>query len=78
VNIAADEMLIPEYVQMDCTGDRLAEAAYAMLEDARGRDALSERLREVTQLMAGEGGDPATVAARAVLDLVRGAPGDAA
>lgn len=71
VNIAADEMLIPEYVQMDCTGDRLAEAAYALLEDPRGRDALSERLREVTQGMAGEGGDPATVAARAVLELVR-------
>ncbi|WBQ13360.1 lipid-A-disaccharide synthase [Hyphomonadaceae bacterium BL14] len=71
VNIAADEMLIPEYVQMDCTGDRLAEAAYAMLEDARGRDALSERLREVTEVMAGEGGDPATVAARTILDLVQ-------
>lgn len=69
VNIAADEMLIPEFVQMDCTGDRLAEAAYAMLEDARGREALSERLREVTEVMAGEGGDPATVAARAVLEL---------
>lgn len=74
VNIAADEMLIPEYVQMDCTGDRLAGAAYALLEDARGREALSERLREVTQVMAGEGADPAAVAARTVLELVRGAP----
>jgi lipid-A-disaccharide synthase len=74
VNIAADEMLIPEYVQMDCTGDRLAGAAYALLEDARGREALSERLREVTQGMAGEGADPAAVAARTVLGLVRGAP----
>lgn len=75
VNIAADEMLIPELVQMDCTGDRLAGAAYAMLEDARGREALSERLREVTQIMAGEGGDPATVAARTVLELVRAKAG---
>ncbi|WP_233205275.1 lipid-A-disaccharide synthase [Alkalicaulis satelles] len=74
-NIAADEALIPEYIQMDCTGDRLAGAAYAMLEDARGRAALSERLREVTRVMAGEGGDPATVAARTVLDLVRGGHG---
>lgn len=74
VNIAADEMLIPEFVQMDCTGDRLAGAAYALLEDARGREALSERLREVTQVMAGEGADPAAVAARTVLELVRGAP----
>lgn len=71
VNIAADEMLIPEFVQMDCTGDRLAGAAYAMLEDARGREALSERLREVTQGMAGEGADPAAAAARKVLELVR-------
>ncbi|MCC5996543.1 MAG: lipid-A-disaccharide synthase [Oceanicaulis sp.] len=71
VNIAADEMLIPEYVQMDCTGDRLAGAAYAMLEDARGRAALSERLRETTQMMAGEGGDPAGAAADAVLALTR-------
>lgn len=71
VNIAADEMLIPEYVQMDCTGDRLAGAAYALLEDARGREALSERLREVTQGMAGEGADPAAAAARKVLELVR-------
>lgn len=71
VNIAADEMLIPEFVQTDCTGDRLAEAAYALLDDPRGREALSERLREVTQGMAGEGGDPAAVAARKVLELVR-------
>ncbi|MGJ3233326.1 MAG: lipid-A-disaccharide synthase [Oceanicaulis sp.] len=69
-NLAADEMLIPEYVQTACTGDKLAGAAAAMLDDPARRAALSQRLRSVTAMMCGDGGAPSENAARAVLDII--------
>ncbi len=67
VNLAADEALIPEFVQTGCTGDRLADAVAAFMEDPKGRAALSERLIEVTAQMKGPGKPPSEAAAEAVL-----------
>ncbi len=69
-NIAADEMLIPEYVQTRCTGARLAGAVSALLDDPDTRAELSRRLRAVTAEMAGEA-RPSDAAAEAILDIAR-------
>ena len=67
-NIAADEMLIPEYVQTRCTGEKLASAISALLDNPDHCAALSRRLREVTDEMAG-GAQPSEEAAAAILEI---------
>lgn len=68
-NIAADEALIPEYVQTRCTGARLAGAVSALLDDPQHRAAVSQRLKAVTAQMRGEGA-PSSNAAEAVLQII--------
>ena len=68
-NIAADEELIPEFVQLRCNGAALARAAGTLLDDPERRTDLSERLQAVTAEMAGETGSPSRTAAQAVLDI---------
>jgi lipid-A-disaccharide synthase len=70
-NIAADEELIPEYVQMACTGDRLADAVAAFVDDPKLRRQRSAQLRAVTDEMAGEAGSPSRAAAKAVLEIAK-------
>lgn len=74
-NIAADEMLIPEYVQTRCTGARLASALSALLDDPGHRAALSKRLRAVTDEMAGAA-RPSQEAAAAILAIARKKAGE--
>jgi len=69
-NLAADEALIPEYVQTRCTGANLAGAVSAMLDDPAHRAAVSRRLKAVTATMCGEGGAPSANAAEAVLEII--------
>ncbi|MEQ8405523.1 MAG: lipid-A-disaccharide synthase [Oceanicaulis sp.] len=69
-NLAADAPLIPEYVQTACTGEKLAAAASALLDDPARRTALSARLREVTEMMSGQGAAPSDNAAEAILDII--------
>lgn len=69
-NIAADEELIPEFVQLQCNGRVLAQAAGSLLEDPERRAELSRRLQAVTAQMAGEAGSPSQAAAQAVLEIV--------
>lgn len=76
-NLAADEMLIPEHVQTQCTGPVLADSVGGLLDDPQRRAALSQRLQAVTQEMSGEGGSPSTNAAQAVLAIARAASGRA-
>lgn len=67
-NLAADEMLIPEYVQTQCTGEKLASAMSALLDDADRRVVLSQRLKAVTDEMAGAT-RPSVEAAAAILTI---------
>jgi len=71
VNLAADEMLIPEYVQTQCTGDKLAGVVSTLLEEPDRRALLSGRLQAVTADMAGAT-RPSREAAAAVLTIVDG------
>ncbi|MCR9128055.1 MAG: lipid-A-disaccharide synthase [Alphaproteobacteria bacterium] len=67
-NLAADEMLIPEYVQTRCTGEKLASAVSALLDDRERRAVLSDQLRSVTARMAGAT-QPSREAAAATLAI---------
>lgn len=67
-NLAADEMLIPEYVQTQCTGAKLASAVAALLDDPGRRAELSRQLKSVTEQMAGAT-EPSREAAAAVLRI---------
>jgi lipid-A-disaccharide synthase len=69
VNIAADEELIPEFVQTRCTGAKLAEETGRLLDSPEDRAEISARLRATTQSMRGEGGASAK-AAEAVLKIL--------
>jgi lipid-A-disaccharide synthase len=69
-NLAADELLIPEYVQTRCTGEKLSAAVSALLDDPARRAELSHRLKAVTGTMSGEGGAPSANAAEAVLEII--------
>lgn len=69
-NLAADELLIPEYVQTACTGEKLSSAVSALLDDPARRAELSQRLKAVTRTMSGEGGAPSANAAEAVLEII--------
>ncbi len=69
-NIAADERLIPELVQHECTGDKLARAVEDFLVDPDLRAERSARLKAVTDQMAGAAQSPSRSAATAVLSIV--------
>lgn len=72
VNIAANEAIIPEFIQTRCTPRHLAPAAAALLDAPEARARMSARLVEQTRLMRGEGGPPSENAARKVLELAAG------
>lgn len=66
VNIAVDERVVPELVQLKCTGAKLAGAVDSLLEDPMRREAMSSRLRSITQTLRGDG-EASKRAAEAVL-----------
>ena len=68
-NIAADEELIPELIQLRCNGRALAEAAAKFLDDPDLRNETRQRLQAVTSQMAGDARSPSQAAARAVLRI---------
>jgi len=56
VNIAADEMIISEFVQTRCTGANLSAEVGRLLDSPEDRAEISARLKETTAMMRGEGG----------------------
>ena len=68
-NIAADQALIPEFVQLDCNGKALSHAVGALLDDPERRAEISRKLIAVTDQMAGEAASPTQAAAEAVLEI---------
>lgn len=71
VNIAADDEIIPEFVQTRCSARHLVPAVERLLDSSRERVCLSARLMDQTRLMRGEGGSPSENAARKVLEIAR-------
>lgn len=70
VNIAADKLLMPEFIQHDCTGEKLAGAIAPNLRDADFNKSARDALTAQTDAMKGEGGRASLKAARAVIDII--------
>jgi len=71
VNIAADERLMPEFLQNEVTGVSLADALKPYFEDIKKRTATSDALINQTGKMRGEGDQSASArAAQAVIDIL--------
>ena len=71
VNIAADEALMPEFIQGDVTGESLSSAVTAYLNDPDLRQQTSQKLIAQTAAMNGKGGSASERAALTVLDIIR-------
>ena len=70
VNIAADEALMPEFIQGDVTGESLSSAVTAYLNDPDLRQQTSQKLIAQTDAMKGKGGSASERAALTVLDII--------
>ena len=67
VNLVAGRKVVPELMQDEMTGQRLAGEALRLLGDAEARERMREGLREVRALLGGLG-DPLGQAARMIYD----------
>ena len=70
VNIAAGERLMPECIQGECTGEKMAAELSIYIENPKARAAASMALIEQTQKMRGSGGNSGARASKAILDLL--------
>jgi len=71
VNIAADEALMPEFVQSDVKGKALADALRPYLTDIKKRATASDALISQTDKMRGPKNVIASArAAQAILELI--------
>ena len=70
VNIAAGERLMPECIQGECTGEKMAAELSIYIENPKARAAASKALIEQTQKMRGSGGNSGARASKAILDLL--------
>ena len=70
VNIAAKAELMPEFIQGEVTGEKLAAAVTRYLDDTAYRAETSNKLQVQTSLMQGKGGSASERAALKILDLI--------
>lgn len=71
INIVLDRPAVPEFLQQDCTPDRLAEALAGLMDDQTARRAQTEAAREAVSRMGGEDGAlPSQRAAAAILKVM--------
>ena len=71
VNLVLDRPAIPEFLQENCTGPRLAEAALTLLRDEGARRAQREAASLALAALRPSGESPSARAAAAILDVVR-------
>ena len=71
VNLVLDRPAIPEFLQENCTGHRLAEAALALLRDDGARRAQREATASALAALRPGGESPSARAAAAILEVVR-------
>ncbi len=73
VNMSAGEALMPEFVQHQATGKALGQAVLTFLDDKTLRQTVSQKLRQETEIMKGQGGLAAHRAARTIITLMNSA-----
>lgn len=71
INIAATEMVVPEYLQDDATPEALAGAVGRLLDDPEARRVQAARQTAVLDIMGCGGPDPSNAAAAAILELLK-------
>lgn len=71
MNIILDRLAIPEFLQEDCTGRRLAEATLELLRDREARRAQGFAVAGALDLLGTGGRSPSARAAEAILDIAR-------
>lgn len=69
-NTAADQMIAPELIQNDATGENMAAAVSRLLGDPQARAEQARRQTAALDLMGREGRDPSEIAAEAVLSVI--------
>lgn len=72
-NIILDRLAIPELIQNDCTGEKLAAALLPLLSDTPERAKQIGDLKEVAAKLGVGGEEPSLRAARALLEFVNAA-----
>jgi len=70
VNLIAGRRIVPELMQRDATGEKIAREAAAILSDPARLSRMREDLRRVRELLAADGGSAAGRAAQAVLEAI--------
>jgi lipid-A-disaccharide synthase len=70
-NLVVGENVVPEFLQEDCTPDKLAEALYALVQDSPERRRQIEAFGRLDDIMSIEGTPPSAKAAKIVLEVAR-------
>jgi lipid-A-disaccharide synthase len=70
VNLVAGRRIVPELMQQEATGERLAQEAAALIENAGSRDQMKRELQTVAATLA-TSDDPIEKAARIVSEYLR-------
>ncbi|HSB09800.1 MAG TPA: lipid-A-disaccharide synthase [Blastocatellia bacterium] len=70
VNLIAGRRIVPELIQHDATGERIAQEVRAILENEPRRIQMKQDLAQVRELLAASGSTGAERAARAVIDII--------
>ena len=70
VNIAAEEALMPEYIQNEASPQNLSGALLQYLDNPELRRQTSKKLMDQTQAMRGEGGFASQRAAKAIASII--------
>jgi lipid-A-disaccharide synthase len=70
VNLLGGREIVPELLQQDCTPEKLAEVLRRLLTDTAAAEAQRTSFSSVLASLRAPEGDPATAAARAVLELL--------
>ncbi len=76
VNILADRLVQPEFLQRDCTAPKLTAAIDSLLRDAAARGAQRKAYLEIVRALTPEGGAPSRCAAREILSLLGSGRGE--
>jgi lipid-A-disaccharide synthase len=70
VNLVAGRKVVPELMQKDATGERLAEEAAVLLENAGSREEMKRELQSIASTLA-TANDPIENAAHIVNEYLR-------
>jgi lipid-A-disaccharide synthase len=73
-NLLTGRAIIPEFIQENCTPQKLAETVDALLEPGAAREVQRAGFREVVEVLGNPEPPPSVRAARVVLDLIRARP----